>query len=173
MRNSYPVRVMAILLLALLLPGTLSALSSDRNKPIHIEADRAEYDRQSGTSNYWGNVRLTQGSLVITADRLRIDMSDDEVTRMVAHGNPATLRQLTDKGKEVKGEAQEMEFRAQDDEVILKEQARVWQENNQLTGKRIVYNVGTGQVVAGGQRGERVRVTIQPEGAEEGGSGTP
>ena len=54
-------QVAALLLLLAPLPGL--GLDSDRDEPIHIEADRAMLDEKEGTSIYEGNVQLRQGSL--------------------------------------------------------------------------------------------------------------
>ena len=45
-----------------------TALDSDRDQPIQIVADVAVRDELAGETRYEGNVVLTQGSLVITAD---------------------------------------------------------------------------------------------------------
>ena len=69
------------------------ALDSDRDQPIQIVADLAVRDELAGETRYEGNVVLTQGSLVITADTLSIRHNTDEADKIVAKGKPATLVQ--------------------------------------------------------------------------------
>ena len=56
----------------LIVAACASALDSDREQPIQIEADEAVRDEMVGETRYEGNVVLTQGSLRITADRIAI-----------------------------------------------------------------------------------------------------
>ena len=50
----------------------LQALPGDSNEPIEIEADFAELDDEKGETIYVGNVIVTQGSLRMTGEKLRI-----------------------------------------------------------------------------------------------------
>ena len=64
-------RVFTVLVaLALGLPGSASALSTDRDQPINLEADEAELDQTEGVSTYVGNVVVTQGSMKVESDRM-------------------------------------------------------------------------------------------------------
>ena len=49
-------------------PWAVMAMTGDREQPIHIEADSVDIDDKKGVSIYRGNVRMTQGSIVLTAD---------------------------------------------------------------------------------------------------------
>ena len=80
-------------LVGLLLSSGTTALESDRDQPIQIVADVAVRDELAGETRYEGNVVLTQGSLVITADTLSIRHNTDEADKIVAIGKPATLVQ--------------------------------------------------------------------------------
>ena len=62
--------VQLLLLLGLLLftPLPASALSSDAQQPIQIEADSLVVRDKENTSTYTGNVRLNQGSLKIRCE---------------------------------------------------------------------------------------------------------
>ena len=54
----------------LLLPASGHAEQADRSKPINLEADTVNLDDASKVSIYQGNVQLTQGTLLIRADKL-------------------------------------------------------------------------------------------------------
>ena len=53
------------------------AEAADRDKPINLEADSVKVDDAKQISTYSGNVILTQGTLIIRADKLivREDLS--------------------------------------------------------------------------------------------------
>lgn len=155
-------------LLALALScGPAAALTGDRQQPIHIEADRVTLDQAGGYSLYEGNVHLTQGSLRLNAQRLRVYLADKQLERVVAEGDLATLYQKTDEGGEVNAEARRIEYSARGQTVLLLEQARLWQSGNVFTSERIEYDLVRELVNAGApDQGERVEVIILPEDAE-------
>ncbi len=153
------------LLAALLSPAWCHALSSDRDQPMMIEADRVELDDSRGVSVYTGNVRVTQGTLVLTGDRMVVYNKGDEIEKVLMDGNPATYKQRPD-GKEhdVHAKSRRMEYYTNPERIILLEQAEVNQAGDVLRSERIVYDVVRDQVNAGtDQPDERVIITIQPK----------
>ena len=92
-----------LFVLACIWTGHAAALSSDREQPIELEADSAHIDERTGVSVYTGNVKLTQGSTRLLADRLTVERGEDG-NRVVAEGQPATFsQQPDDKPKPVEG----------------------------------------------------------------------
>jgi lipopolysaccharide export system protein LptA len=67
-----------VCLLALFLSQEALALSTDRDEPINIEADRAEADNAKRITTYYGDVIITQGTLKITGDTVTIEYDDQE-----------------------------------------------------------------------------------------------
>ena len=55
-----------------LLANSSHALDSDRYQPIRIQANNAMVHETEGTSSYWGNVIIQQGTLQVTADEVEI-----------------------------------------------------------------------------------------------------
>src|SRR5687768_6901822 len=84
----------AALLTALSLP--VSAEKADREKPINLEADRVSIDDAKKVSVFEGNVVLTQGTLVIRADRMIVREDTQGFNHGTAYGNPVTFRQKRD-----------------------------------------------------------------------------
>ena len=60
----------SIAIISLCASITAFAEAADRNKPIELEADSVIVDDAKKISTYIGNVVLTQGTLVIHADKL-------------------------------------------------------------------------------------------------------
>jgi len=153
------------LLIALSLPSWSHALSTDRDQPMMIEADRVELDDAKGISIYTGNVKVTQGTLTLTGDRMVVHNKGGDVSKVLMDGNPATYKQRPD-GKEhdVHAKSKRMEYYTNPEHIILLEQAEVNQAGDVLRSERIVYDVVKDQVNAGtDQPSDRVIITIQPK----------
>ena len=90
--RSLPTHLRFALCLLTLQPTFLSALESDQEQPIRIQADAAIVDETSGSSVYKGNVIITQGTLEVTANEVEIFTADSEVIQIIAK---------TEKGSEV------------------------------------------------------------------------
>ncbi len=144
------------------------ALDSDRDQPIQIVADVAVRDELAGETRYEGNVVLTQGSLVITADTLSISHKVDEADKIVATGRPATLvQQPTPNQAPVDASAIRIEYVRSQDLVRFLKNARIAQDGSTLSGSQIDYLVSQRSVRAAGTPGaggaSRVEVVIPPE----------
>ena len=158
-----------LLLALILIPANSWALSSDREQPMLIEADRAELDDARGISIYRGNVKVTQGTLVLTGDIMTVHNKGNDVEKVIMEGKPATYKQRPDnKDKDVRARAQHMEYFTSPEKIILTGQAEVDQSGDVLRSERIEYDVATDKVNAGtDQPNERVRITIQPRPGKE------
>lgn len=157
------------------LPAAASALSTDRDKPILIEAQAAEVDNRAQVTVYRGDVVITQGTLRITGDTVWIHYSDSNtITKAISVGSPAKFRQLPD-GKQdyMTADAERMEYHADKDLILLLGNARYGEGDDQIKAPRIVYDSRLGRAKAGAGEGEatsgesgesdRVRITITPK----------
>ncbi|MEE9494111.1 MAG: lipopolysaccharide transport periplasmic protein LptA [Gammaproteobacteria bacterium] len=154
-----------LILVACLQPALSWALSSDRDKPMMIEADQAELDDREGVSIYRGNVKVTQGSMQLTGDEISVYSKDDEIQRIIIVGKPATYQQQPDgKTQSVRARALNMVYIANPESITLTREAEVEQDGNILRSERIVYNTATDHVSAGGNNSKgRVRITLHPK----------
>jgi lipopolysaccharide export system protein LptA len=152
-------------LLLVFVPAMAQGLSSDRNQPITIEADRATLNEKDGSSIYEGNVHLQQGTLNLRGNRMTVQIADDEIEEIVLTGQPASYRQRPDgRDTDQHAEAGRIEYHAADERLILLDNARVWQSGaEEFRSERIVYNIKKNTVSAGGSAGDRVRITLQPK----------
>lgn len=174
-RSTY---ALAALTISLLVPAACLALSSDREQPILIEADRVDIDDARHVSTYRGNVRYTQGSMRLDADAVSIYYDENkEFQRLEAEGRPARFRQRLDgQSEDMLGEAMQIEYSAVPERLVLKLQAHIWHQGDEFSGEHITYDIAEDRVSA--RRGEseegRVQVIIQPRqpsavgGAEQG-----
>lgn len=161
----FPTRILlATLFFSTLLPSA-RALLSDRKQPIDIKADRVEVNQRKQTSHYIGNVRLVQGSMKIEASDVVVYMVNGKLDRIVISGNPAHFQQRPQNHEGlVTSTAQNMEYFAQQQRLLLKHNAEVNQGNNHFRGEFIEYDTRTSTVKAnrGANSNARVHAIIQP-----------
>ena len=128
-----------IAVLAVALPA--HAESADRDKPINLESDTVEVNDQTKVSTYQGNVRLTQGTLLITADKLMVVQDADGFSKSTAYGNPAYFKQKSDGTDEnIEGWAQRIEYDAKRDKLEMFTQAHIKRGQDEVRGNYITYD---------------------------------
>jgi len=178
-----------LLVCGLLAAGGAWALKSDKSQPINVRADHGDFrsdpnDSSNGTGIYTGHVVITQGSIILTADKAILHVVNNELDTADVTGNPATFEQQPDKGEKMHGKAQEITYNASTNEVVLITDARLTQGVIQtltndkspdqppqtaqgtrlMTADRIRYNTDTQHVIAksGGDEG-RVHMSFPPK----------
>lgn len=153
-----------LLLLALLTSAPLWALDTDREQPIAVEADNLEVREQENISIYQGNVRLKQGSLEISSDRLVIHFNDSkDLVLMEMTGNPARLRQLDNEQQEMRGQARQINYLESESLLELIEEARFTHAGDTIESTLIRINTKDNNIQAGSSEDdERVKMLIQP-----------
>jgi len=154
-------RVTAVVLL--FAPVTTRGLDTDRNQPIHIEADRATLSEEGEKSIYEGNVQLRQGTLQLRGNRMAVYLANKQMDRITLTGKPATLQQRRDhKDTDQHAEADSIEYNATDERVILLGNARIWQTGEEeFRSERIIINLKDNTVNAGSEnKQDRVHITL-------------
>lgn len=163
--------VTLILTLVLLqMPWSVMALSSDKEQPIYIEADRVDIDDINGISVYSGNVSFTQGSMRIQAETVTVYTDDKALTRFVGTGTPARYWQRPDGSEdEIRAEASNMEYFAESELLQLQGSAHLWRGDSEFSGNFIEYKIREDIVSArkAASGAERVQVVIQPAQKKE------
>lgn len=173
MKNRNNKNRICCLLLVLLAPAAALAELADRDKPINLEADTVTVDDATKISTYQGSVQLTQGSLLIRADKLVVTEDATGLQHGTAYGNPASFRQKREGLDEyVEGYGQRIEYDGKNDKVELFTQARMKRNQDEVRGNYISYDAKTEffQVLGGGKEAAapgkdkgRVRAVIQPK----------
>ncbi len=164
-------KLRAELLLAGLLLASFStwAEKGDRDKPVNLEADSLRVDDARRTAVYEGHVVLTQGTLMITADRIEVRQDDRGFSSGDAAGRPVYFHQKMDGRDEyAEGWAEQLVYDARTDRLKLVGQARLKRGDDDLRGNLITYDGSTefyqAQGSIGGAPG-RVRAVIRPKTA--------
>ncbi len=150
---------------------------ADRNKPIHLEADRAtveDINRRDSTrvSVFTGNVILTQGTMRINADKMILKEDINGFRYATAIGNLVKFRQKRDGIDEyIEGWSRRVEYDSKQDKIELFKNARLKRGEDEVNGDYISYNMNTEffQVNGRNERNtvkdadSRVRIIIQPK----------
>lgn len=177
-----PVRKLAghlLMLSTLALAPALPALAFnlDSNEPIRVTADSARLDDTQGTAVYQGNVKVRQGGILLTADRVDVYRNAAGLDRIDAHGQPATYhRPASQTETEIDAEALLIHYSTGDNLLRFEQEAVVKQGGDEFRGALINYDTAN-RVVTGegrtedGQGSGRVEMVIQPRGNNSGNNG--
>ena len=154
----------------MLQPTFLSALESDQEQPIRIQADAAIVDETSGSSVYKGNVIITQGTLEVTANEVEIFTADSEVIQIIAKTEKGSevlahyQQQINETMDMVVADAQKITYLVQEERLHLSGDARLQQVQDVFTGQLLYYDLGRGIVNLNSSGGsDRVNMTIIPK----------
>jgi lipopolysaccharide export system protein LptA len=147
------------------------AEAADRDKPIELEADTVTVNDAKKTSTYAGTVVLTQGTLVIRADKLIVREDQEGFQHSTSTGNPTTFKQKREgKNEYMEGSAQRIEYDGRMDKVQLYTKAWVKRGEDIVYGDYISYDANAEYAeVIGGTKSEstpgsgRVKAIIQPK----------
>ncbi len=168
----------AVLAVSLPGPAQAQAAKSDRNQPMVMEADRSgNVDLQRQVLVYDGNAVITQGTMVMRADRIEVRQTADGYYAGQAIGSAgklATWRQRRDAVDEtVEGSAERIEFDGRADTLRFLGNSTVRRLRggnvaDEITGGVIVWdNAAEVFRVEGGAKsasnpGGRVRAVLSP-----------
>jgi len=158
-----------VVLCAALLGSPAHAEKADRDKPVNLEADSVTLDDIRKISVYQGNVILSQGTLMLRADRVQVTQTDSGLDKVIATGRPVAFRQKVDGRDEfIEGFANRIEYNSVNSQLELIGQARLRRNGDELRGEQISYNANTEFYKVVGQPGAttpagRVRAVIRPK----------
>ncbi len=165
--------VWAAFVFAINAPAAVWAERADREKPVNLESDRVDLDDAKKEAVFEGNVTLTQGTLMIKADKIVVKQDADGFQYGIAYGNPAHFRQKREGFDDfIEGFSERLEYDGKADKVQMFTNARIQRGRDEVRGDYISYNAITEffQVIGGGKTAAtpgnpqgRVRAVIQPK----------
>jgi len=158
-----------VVLCAALLASPVRAEKADRDKPVNLEADSVTLDDIRKISVYEGNVVLSQGTMMLRANRVQVTQNANGLDKVVATGRPVAFRQKVDGRDEfIEGFAERIEYDSVNSQLELIGEAQLRRGSDELRGAQISYNANTefykvvGQSDAKTPAG-RVRAVIRPK----------
>ena len=155
--------------------GAAFAEKADREKPIHLEADRVTVDDAKQLAVFEGNVVLTQGTMVIRGTRMEVREDNEGFKSGVTWGDLAYFRQKREGVDEfIEGWAERIEYDGRAEKVQMFNRAQLKRGQYEVRGNYISYDSRTEffQVIGGkngtsGDSGGRVRAVLQPKSKEK------
>jgi lipopolysaccharide export system protein LptA len=134
-------------------PAAEKAGKNDR-QPVTVDSDKMERFGKESLVIFTGNVVARQNNSVQYADRMEVylDEKGDRILRTVSTGN---VRIITADCRT--GTARRAEYYELDQRVILTGNARVWQEDNVVSGDTITIYITQDRSVVQGTKQERVK----------------
>ena len=167
-----PYIILALCSLSVLFSSSVSAqrstLERDLAEEVRILADNNFLDAADSVYRAWGNVRITQGSLLITANTLEItgfEQADAEAELFLLAGTdsqPATYRQEIEAGMFVNANAIRIEYDASNRILRLFGAAELQQDGNVVRAESIVYDVESKSVSASRSDDNQVETIFRP-----------
>jgi len=168
-------RSLTLVLLVSTLCAPALAEKADKDKPTNIESNKMSSDDARRMSIFEGNVVLTNGTMVVRADRIVVRQDADGFQFATAYGNPVRFRQRGDPkdGKEgvwTDGEALRIEIDNRNERVELFDKARVTRDQDVVIGEYIFVDQRTDYFSVSAAKGAaptspegRVKAVIQPK----------
>lgn len=133
-------------------------LGQAEDAPIQIEADKMTSVEQTRSVEFSGAVDARQGDVRIRSDRMTVHYSEDtkqssgdriasqQVEKLICNGNVEISR-----GQWL-GTSQKMIYLSKERQVILTGDAKAWQNQNMVSGDKIIYYLDEGRSEVSGGR---------------------
>jgi len=142
------------------------ALPNDRNQPVKISAEDSQLDGNSGATIYIGNVRVSQGTTLITADKLTSIVENGETVKLVATGSPVRFKEQPAAGKAyTQANANKLILNIVTQNIELHGNAYLIQDGKEMRADKIIHDSKARLTTAGGKG--RVEVVLQPKKSKE------
>tara|TARA_B110000881_G_scaffold151004_1_gene134014 strand:- start:216 stop:740 length:525 start_codon:yes stop_codon:yes gene_type:complete len=135
----------------------------DLEQEIVIKAKRQSADLKNKIATYLDNVVISQGTLNITADTVKVYISKDESETYIAKGEPAIFSQILADGEPVSLEAKTIIYQPSQQKITISGNALVRQAGSEVKGSKITYNILSEQLEAESNPDEEVTTILQPK----------
>jgi lipopolysaccharide export system protein LptA len=145
-------------------PSTTGTRAKNDSQPVTVNAEKMERFGKESLTIFTGNVVARQTNNVQYADRMEVyfDEKEDRILRMVSTGN---VRIITSDCRT--GTARRAEYYDLDQRMVLTGNARVWQEDNVVSGETITIYISQDRSVVQGGKQERVTAIFYPKDQQQ------
>ena len=133
--------------------------ADDKTQPVTVDADKMERFGKESLVVFSGSVVARQNNSVQYADRMEVylDEKGDRIVRTVSTG---TVKIITRDCRT--GTARRAEYHDLEQRIVLSGNARVWQDENVVSGDTITIFLAQDRSVVQGGRQERVKAVFFP-----------
>lgn len=161
----FAIGVLAAGLLALL-PALALAKKSDRQQPMNYVAKYTKaFNAPNTVSTLKGDVKITQGTLMITGDLAKIYLdANTQIARVVVTGHPAHIQQLDENNNLMTGDAATLDYDNIHGIAVLTGNAVVKQKGRgEFHGDKLTYNTDTSMITGQANGDGLVHGTFLPK----------
>ena len=145
-----------------------NAERADRDKTMHLDANRVSIDDANQVSTFEGNVQFTQGTMTIRGDKIVVTQSKDGFTHGTATGQPASFRQKREGSDEyAEGFGERIEYDTKNETLNLFGQAHMKRGEDEVRGEHITYSSGTEIFQVNGMPGKQTDASGKPVDAQD------
>lgn len=143
------------------------AAKVDLAQEITIQSQRQSADLKNKIASYLDNVKISQGTILITADIVQVFSTEDKQTgtkndTYLAKGKPAIFQQQLEDGSLISLQADEITYTPNTHLITVSGNALVKQAGSQVSGNEIIYNTLTEQLSAQSANDQPVTTILQP-----------
>jgi lipopolysaccharide export system protein LptA len=145
-------------------------VTDQADEQIQIVADKLITNSAEKFAEFMGDVRASQGSLVITSERLRIYDRDDPDRNKDQTGGQESIKRVVASGnvqvssEKYKAETDQVEYDPDTRVLVLTgENSTVTSGKNILTGSKITVFRKTGQITVESSPHKRIKAVFYPE----------
>jgi len=159
--------VLALVSFAEAQPTSRGKTADDKSQPVTVDADKMERYGKESLVVFTGNVVARQNNSVQYADRMEVylDEKGDRILRTISTGTVKVITRDCRTGTARRAEYYDLEQR-----VVLIGNARVWQDENVVSGDTITIFLSQDRSVVQGGRQERVKAVFYPRDEKKNGA---
>lgn len=143
------------------------AMPGDAKKPIKVKAYTVVIDERKGLSTYTGDAQVSQGSLILSADKIELYSSQKEVIKVLAKGSKKKLayykQNQPNRPRFIEASAVDIAYLIKKEFVHLKGKARLIQGFDTFSGGTLDYDIANDRVIVEKSKdgAERVKFKIK------------
>ncbi|WP_318439509.1 lipopolysaccharide transport periplasmic protein LptA [Photobacterium leiognathi] len=151
--------------LMLLLSSSVLAEQTQNQLPIHLSAITQDVDVINNVTTLTGKVDITQGGVQIKADKavIKLDSKTKDLKSVEVYGKPAYFHRVMEDGKVVDGESLYGMYTPSNNMMVLKDKAKITQDDSTIKAAQISYNLATQVMKAKGSKKNQVNTVLLPE----------
>ncbi|UZE95204.1 lipopolysaccharide transport periplasmic protein LptA [Alkalimarinus alittae] len=162
---SHPLLTCLMASILAVLSTPVLAFTAESNEPIKIQSDHAELDELKGRSIYTGEVVVTQGTTLLTSDKVIVYTNKEGLIKLEAFGSPAKFtHQQEGEPQPTHAYGKKITYTRASETLTLVDDAKLEQDKNTFRGAVIEYNTVSRVVTAEGgeEKSQRVEIIVHP-----------
>ncbi|WP_163934547.1 lipopolysaccharide transport periplasmic protein LptA [Paraferrimonas sp. SM1919] len=159
-------QLLILLIWAIFSSSSVVAATQDFLQQVKIAASKQRGDIKNNKVIFFGPVTITQGSIKLNADQVEaVNQEQSNNSILIATGKPATYSQTMENGTIATASANSIRYDLAAKTLTMSGDAQLSQDESQIKGEVITYNIETQEIQAegNGNNDSQVITIIQPQ----------